>query len=102
MVCGHASDGIEALELTPGLKPNLVVVDVTLEGMTGIELTKSLRERFPDIRILVLSMHQESLYAERALRAGANGYIMKRESGRKLLSAMRQVLNGQTSISAKT
>ena len=99
MVCGHASDGVEALDLAPGLKPNLIVVDVTLDGMTGIELTKSLRDRFPDVRILVLSMHDESLYAERALRAGANGYIMKRESGRKLLTAMRQVLSGQTYIS---
>ena len=98
-VCGEASDGMEALDLAPRLKPDLVIVDVSLEGMTGIDLTKSLREHFPDIRILVLSMHKESIYAERALRAGANGYIMKKESGRKLLGAMRHVLAGQTYIS---
>jgi len=98
-VCGEATDGVEALELAPRLKPDLMIVDVTLEGMTGIDLTKTLRERFPQVRILVLSMHKETLYAERALRAGANGYIMKRESGRKLLSAMRHVLGGQTYIS---
>src|SRR5580658_818184 len=72
MICGEASDGIEALELTPRLKPDLVIVDITLEGMTGIDLIDTLRKRFPDVRILVLSMHKESLYAQRALRAGAN------------------------------
>jgi DNA-binding NarL/FixJ family response regulator len=98
-IVGEAADGIEALEQTPKLKPDLVIVDVTLEGMTGIDLTKTLRERFPEVRILVLSMHKESLYAERSLRAGANGYIMKRESGKKLLAAIRHVLGGQTYIS---
>jgi DNA-binding NarL/FixJ family response regulator len=98
-VCGEASEGTEALELVPRLKPDLIIVDVTLEGMSGIDLTKALRERFPEVRILVLSMHKESLYAERALRAGANGYIMKRETGRRLLGAMRHVLGGQTYIS---
>jgi len=98
-VCGEATDAAEALEQIPRLKPDLVMVDISLEGMNGIDLTKNLRERFPTIRILVLSMHKESLYAERALRAGANGYIMKRERGQKLLGAIRHVLNGETYVS---
>jgi len=99
VICGEASDGVEALDLVPRLKPDLVIVDITLEGMTGIDLIDTLRKRYPDLRILVLSMHKESLYAQRALRSGANGYIMKRESGKKLLTAIRQILSGKTYIS---
>ena len=99
MVCGEAPDALEALRLATQMKPDLAIVDVSLEGMNGIDLTKNFHARFPSMRILVLSMHKETLHAERALRAGANGYIMKRESGRKLLAAIRQVLNGQTYVS---
>jgi len=98
-VCGEAADAVEALRLLRTLKPDLVVVDISLEGMSGIDLTKSIRAHHPHLFILVLSMHKESLYAERALRAGANGYLMKRESGRRLLGAIRHVLQGQTYVS---
>jgi DNA-binding NarL/FixJ family response regulator len=98
-VCGQAGDAEEAMEKAPVLKPDLAIVDVSLEGTNGIDLTKNLRTRFPKMRILVLSMHKEMLYAERALRAGANGYIMKRENGETLIAAIRQVVNGQTFVS---
>lgn len=99
VVCGQAMDADEAMEKALELHPELSIIDVSLEGVNGIDLTKSLRARFPKMRILVLSMHKEMLYAERALRAGANGYIMKRESGETLINAIRQVLAGQTYIS---
>jgi len=98
-VCGEASDNDEALKQLAALKPDLVLMDITLEGMNGIELTKLIRVRWPKLPILVLSMHKESLYADRALRAGANGYIMKREDGPNLLEAIRQVLQGHVYVS---
>jgi len=98
-VCGTAEDGVQALQMAAQLKPDLVLVDLSLEGMSGIDLTKTLRAKFPKIRILILSMHKEMLHAERVLRAGANGYIMKRESGQNLLAAIRQVLSGQSYVS---
>jgi DNA-binding NarL/FixJ family response regulator len=98
-VCGQAGDAEEALEQAASLKPDLAIVDISLEGMSGIDLTKALKARYPKLRILVLSMHKEMLYAERALRAGANGYITKREDGETLVAAIRQVLNGQTYVS---
>src|SRR5262245_37695278 len=99
LVCGEAADGPDALRRADSLKPDLVVIDISLEGMSGIDLAKSLRARLPRTRMLVVSMHPESLYAERALRAGANGYVMKRESGRTLIDAIRHVLDGRTYIS---
>ena len=81
VVCGEAADATEALRSAENLQPDLVVIDISLEGTSGIDLAKSLRSRCPGMRLLVLSMHPESLYAERALRAGASGYVMKRESG---------------------
>lgn len=98
-VAGEAPSLEDAMALAATLKPDLVMVDISLDGSNGVDLTKSLRETYPDIRILVLSMHNEFLHAERALRAGANGYIMKRESGKELLSAIRHVLGGQTYLS---
>ena len=98
-VCGEAADATEALRSAENLQPDLVVIDISLEGTSGIDLAKSLRSRCPGMRLLVLSMHPESLYAERALRAGASGYVMKRESGRKLLAAMRDVLDGRMHVS---
>jgi DNA-binding NarL/FixJ family response regulator len=99
VVCGEAADATEALRSAENLRPDLVVIDISLEGTSGIDLAKSLRSRCPGMRLLVLSMHPESLYAERALRAGASGYVMKRESGRKLLAAMRDVLDGRMHVS---
>jgi DNA-binding NarL/FixJ family response regulator len=98
-VCAEAEDAPQALEQAQKSKPDLALVDISLEGMNGIELTKALRSRYPNLFILVISMHKESLYAERALMAGANGYIMKREGGSRLLSAVRQVLKGQIYLS---
>lgn len=99
VVCGEATDAAEALRRAETLKPDLVVIDISLEGMNGIDLARSLRSRLPETRLLVVSMYSESLYGERALRAGADGYVMKRESGRKLLAAMRHVLAGNTHVS---
>jgi DNA-binding NarL/FixJ family response regulator len=99
VVCGEAADATEALRNAENLNPDLVVIDISLEGTSGLTLAKSLRSRSPGMRLLVLSMHPESLYAERALRAGASGYVMKRESGRKLLAAMRHVLDGGIHVS---
>ena len=81
------------------LKPDLAIVDISLEDGNGLELTKSLRKRFPKLFILILSMHKEHLHADRALRMGANGYIMKREGKEKLLEAIRQVVAGHVYVS---
>jgi DNA-binding NarL/FixJ family response regulator len=98
-VIGEASSFTEALKMASLNPPDLVILDFALEGSNGLELARELRARYADIRLLMLSMHKESLYAERALRAGANGYIMKRESGARLLEAIRHVLKGQTYVS---
>lgn len=84
-VCGEASAYAEALKCLEKTKPDLVIVDVSLEDSNGIELTRQLRALCPELAILVLSMHEESVYAERALRAGANGYVMKAEAAETLL-----------------
>jgi len=98
-VCAEAENAAEALKQAQSARPEMMIVDISLEGMNGLDLTKNLRTRYPDLRVLVLSMHKESLYAERALRAGANGYMMKRESAKKLIGAIRFILSGQTFIS---
>ena len=83
------------------LKPDLVLVDITLPGKNGIEFIKDARAIQPDLRILVMSMHDESLYADRVLRAGGRGYIRKQEGGDKLIEAMRRVLRGEIAVSEK-
>jgi len=98
-ICGEAEDAADALQLITQLKPSLVVVDISLRGCDGIELTKSIRSQYHDIPILMLSMHDESLYAERALQAGANGYVMKNEPSDVLLEAIRKILNGGVYVS---
>lgn len=98
-VAGEATDAAEGLMQLAKVKPDLVVTDVSLEAGSGIELIKSVKARYPEIPVLVLSMHDESLYAERALRAGARGYVMKHESTTLLLSAMRRVISGQIHLS---
>jgi len=98
-VCGESEDAEEALHKIKGVHPDLVVVDIVLPGMSGIDLTKKLRSLYPKMPILVLSTYKESLYAERALRSGANGYITKRDGGEKLVSALHHVLGGQTYVS---
>lgn len=89
----------EYLEVMDEEKPDLLVVDLSLPGMNGIELVKNVIFQYPDQKILVVSRHEETLYAERALRAGAKGYVMKFESSDVLLKAVRKVLNGGIHVS---
>lgn len=93
-VCGEASNTSEALERIPKCKPDLVVTDITLPDRNGLELIKDLLALDPEQLILVLSMHDEMLYAERVIRAGARGYIMKEAASRMMADAMRRVLSG--------
>jgi DNA-binding NarL/FixJ family response regulator len=98
-VCGEASNAAEALSAIRELKPNLAIVDLSLPGANGIELIKNIRAEFPKLPILVLSMHDESLYALRALRAGAQGYVMKEEALEKVIGAIRGVFAGHPYLS---
>lgn len=100
-VCGTASTANEGLEALSKLKPDLVLVDITLPGKDGIEFIKDARAMHPELRVLVMSMHDESLYADRVLRAGGRGYIRKQEGGDKLIEAMRRVLRGEIAVSEK-
>src|SRR5436190_23962271 len=97
VVCGEAENAREGLLAIGKLKPDLAIVDISLTGKTGLELIKDIRAQHPQLPVLVMSMHDEQIYAERALRAGARGYIMKQEGGKILVQAIRQVLSGQVS-----
>jgi DNA-binding NarL/FixJ family response regulator len=99
VVCGEAVDGHGALEQVEETHPDVAIVDISLKDTYGIELIKDLKTRYPKLPVLVLSMHEESLYAERALRAGARGYLNKQEATSKVISALRQVLAGQVFVS---
>jgi DNA-binding NarL/FixJ family response regulator len=100
-ICGEAGNEPQALELIRTVQPDVAIVDISLETGSGIELIKSIKAMFPAVTVLVLSMHDESLYAERALRAGARGYVMKREATKKVIQAIRCVLAGQLYVSDK-
>jgi DNA-binding NarL/FixJ family response regulator len=100
-VCGEADNAVRALEAITAMKPDLALVDITLPRKSGLALIKEIRLWVPRLFVLVLSMHDENLYAERVLRAGGHGYIMKNEGGEKLLHAIRQVLAGKTFVSEK-
>lgn len=100
-VCGEAATTEEALSAAAKLQPDLMLADITLPGRNGIELIKDLRAVNPALPILVISMHDESLWAERSLRAGASGYIMKSEPGRSIVEAIRRVLSGGIYVSEK-
>ena len=100
-VCGQSETAFQALDAMAALRPDLVLLDITLPDKSGLELIKDIQARDPQQAILVISMHDESLYAERVLRAGGRGYIMKQEGGKKLMQAIRQVLNGQIYVSEK-
>jgi len=93
-VCGEAKDSREALSLIEKLQPRIIVVDISMEGVSGLELIKDVKAIQPKADMIVLSMHDEMLYAERAMRAGAAGYIMKREATEKVLDAIRLVAGG--------
>lgn len=99
VVCGEAETAADALDSIVKTKPDVAMVDISLKGGSGIELIKSLRKLLPALAVIVLSMHEESLYAERAIRAGARGYIMKRETAKKVVTAIRQVLEGKLYLS---
>jgi DNA-binding NarL/FixJ family response regulator len=98
-VCGQATNSAEALSVIRQLKPDLAIVDLSLPGANGIELIKNIRAEFSKLPILVLSMHDESLYALRALRAGAQGYVMKQEALEKVIGAIRGVFAGRPYLS---
>ena len=98
-VCGEAEDAEHALEAILGLKPDLVLVDITLPGKSGLELIKELRDLNLSVKLLVLSMHDEALYADRVLRAGGDGYIMKEEDPEEVVHAIRDVLGGRIYVS---
>ena len=98
--CGEAGDAPQALELVVSLKPDIVIIDISLSrGPDGMELLKTIRKDHPSLPVLILSMHDESCYAERVLRSGANGYIMKAEAPQTLLIAIRQILGGEIYVS---
>ena len=99
MVCGEAEDANSALQAIRDAAPDFVILDISLNGPDGLELLKTLRMRYPNLPALVLSMHDESVYAERALRAGANGYIMKQEAADKVITAIRHILGGDVYLS---
>jgi DNA-binding NarL/FixJ family response regulator len=101
LVCGEAEEGPKAFELVGTLQPDIAVIDISLKGSNGIELIKNLKARYPALPTLILSMHDESLYAERALRAGSLGYIMKEEAIEQVLTAIRKVLVGEIFLSEK-
>jgi DNA-binding NarL/FixJ family response regulator len=100
-VCGEAEDVAGALELMEKQAPDVAVVDVSLKNSYGIELLKDIKIRFPKLPVLMLSMYDEALYAERALRAGARGYIVKDEASGKIVEAIRRVLEGEVYVSEK-
>ncbi len=98
-VCGDAEEAASALSRIAELKPDLIVVDISLNGPDGLDLLKNIRARDPNLPVLILSMLDESMYAERALRAGASGYIMKQEATERVLVAIRRILGGDIYVS---
>src|SRR5277367_1745077 len=98
-VCGAAEEMHAALSAINTTLPDILIVDISLNGPDGLELLKNIRLTQPHLPVLVLSMHDESIYAERALRAGANGYIMKQEATEKVLVALRRILSGEIYVS---
>src|ERR1051325_8675039 len=100
-VCGDAPDASSAMEGIRRTKPDAVIVDITLADSSGLDLVKNLRNDYEDLPVLVVSMHEETLYAERALRAGAMGYVMKNEPGKTVTAAIHSVLRGEVYLSRK-
>jgi len=100
-VCGEAGNASEGLKLMAVAHPRVAIVDISMEGGSGIELIKDIRASQPEVAVIVLSLHDELLYGERALRAGARGYIMKREATKHVLQAVRRVLEGKSYLSEK-
>ncbi|MBE0543174.1 MAG: response regulator transcription factor [Verrucomicrobia bacterium] len=101
VVCREADTARQAFEFVRREQPDLAIVDISLPDKNGLELIKDMHALYPALPMLVVSMHDESLYAQRVLRAGGRGYVMKQEGGKKLMEAIRQVLAGQISVSEK-
>src|ERR1700678_3252422 len=98
-VCGEADNSHSAFHAITTLRPDIVVLDISLSGPDGLDILKEIRTKTANLPVLILSMHDESIYAERAMRAGANGYIMKQEAAEKVLVAIRRILQGQVYLS---
>jgi DNA-binding NarL/FixJ family response regulator len=99
VVCGEAEEAAGAMHVLASSRPDVLIVDISLSGPDGLDLLKNIRASHPALPVLILSMHDESVYAERALRAGANGYIMKQEATDKVLDALRRILAGEIYVS---
>jgi DNA-binding NarL/FixJ family response regulator len=101
IVCGEAKDSAEAIAGITKARPDVAIIDISLTNESGLELIKHLVRQFPQVALIVLSMHDEALYAERALRAGARGYVMKHETSKSVLASIRQVLAGSVYVSER-
>jgi DNA-binding NarL/FixJ family response regulator len=101
MVCGEAEDAPRAMQSIISAHPDILLLDISLNGPDGLDLLKDVRTRYPELPVLILSMHDESVYAERALRAGAQGYIMKQEATEKVLVALRRILSHEIYVSER-
>ena len=101
VVCGQAEDAAQALAGIGASRAELGLIDISLKTASGLELVKDLKVHHPDVALIVLSMHDETLYAERAIRAGAKGYVMKRETTKEVLTAIRRVLQGDVYVSER-
>lgn len=100
-ICGEAETASAAMQAIADTKPDVAIVDISLKDSSGIELIKNIKAVHPQLAVIVLSMHDERLYAERALRAGARGYIMKRETTKKIITAIRRVMEGDLYLSER-
>ncbi len=98
---GEAGSCAEALELLSATRPSIAIVDISLQGQSGLELVRTIKAEYPETAVLVVSMHEENLYGERALKAGARGYVMKHESPGVLVGAVRDVIEGRIAVSSE-
>ena len=101
LVCGEAEDAPEAMRAIKRQKPDMVVTDISLKTTNGLELIKDIRAQYPNIPIVAISMHEECYYAERALRAGAKGYITKQQAPKEVVVAIREILSGKPYVSSE-
>jgi DNA-binding NarL/FixJ family response regulator len=101
VVCGEAKDASQAINGIMKARPGVALIDISLTNESGLELVKQLARQFPEVALIVVSMHDETLYAERALRAGARGYVMKHETSKSVLASIRRVLSGGVYVSEK-
>jgi DNA-binding NarL/FixJ family response regulator len=101
IVCGEAKDSSEAIDGIAKERPDVAIIDISLTNESGLELIKNLVKQFPQVAVVVLSMHDETLYAERALRAGARGYVMKHETSKSVLASIRRVIEGDIYVSER-